>query len=103
MCTELAPQHPATDPTTHQPAGGQVSRRTALLASAGLATSTALTVVGVSPAAADRRHNSPRHGRIDLTYTLGEDFRFHPRRGGHPPARYHHPRRRLLHAALGDV
>jgi kynurenine formamidase len=51
-----------------------VSRRTALLAGAGLATSTALTVSGVLSAAADRRGSTRGHGRIDLTYPLGEDF-----------------------------
>ena len=71
MCTELPP---AADLATHQPVEGHVSRRTALLGAAGLATSTALSVSGVSPAAADRRDATRRHGRIDLTYTLGEDF-----------------------------
>ncbi|HEY5979895.1 MAG TPA: cyclase family protein [Microlunatus sp.] len=75
MCTELPPQHPATAPTAPASTDGQVSRRAALLAAAGLATTTALTASGVVPAAADRPGGHPgRHGRIDLTYTLGEDF-----------------------------
>ncbi len=53
-----------------------LSRRTALLGSAGLAATTALTVAGAAPASAtDRakpRHG--RHGRLDLTYVLGENF-----------------------------
>lgn len=69
MCTDLPPV-----PTTHQPVDGPVSRRTALLAAAGLATTTALSVSGVSPAAADRRDGTRKHGRVDLTYILGEDF-----------------------------
>ena len=74
MCTELPPSLAAA-PTKHQPADRAVTRRTALLGAAGLATSTALSVSGVVPAAADRRGDNPRrHGRIDLTYTLGEDF-----------------------------
>ena len=74
MCTELPPQPPVAAATTRQVTGGHVSRRTALFAAAGLATSTALTVSGVVPAAADPRSHTPRHGRIDLTYILGEEF-----------------------------
>ncbi len=56
--------------------GRSMTRRTALLASAGVAASTVLTVSGAGPAAADSRLR-PHHGRgraVDLTYTLGEDF-----------------------------
>jgi len=74
MCTELPPQPPLAAATTRQVTGSHVSRRTALLAAAGLATSTALAVSGVVPAAADPRSHTPRHGRIDLTYILGEEF-----------------------------
>ncbi|HEU5484620.1 MAG TPA: cyclase family protein [Microlunatus sp.] len=74
MCTEESAQYLASTSTTHQPSGGHVSRRTALLAGAGVATSTALTVSGVVPAAADRRAERHRRGRADLTYTLGEGF-----------------------------
>jgi len=73
MCTVPPPQHPATE-QTNRPTAGQVSRRTAMLATTGLAASTALGVAGVLPAAADHRGATPRHGRTDLTYTLGEDF-----------------------------
>lgn len=74
MCTDLPPQ-PSTATADRHPAGGPVSRRTALLASAGLAGSTALGVSGALPAAADRRGSRPgRRGVLDLTYTLGEDF-----------------------------
>ena len=69
MCTDVTVT-PRSDSTT------AVTRRTALLASAGLAASTALTISGVPTAAAEDRggpHRN-RHGRVDLTYTLGEDF-----------------------------
>ena len=49
--------------------GRSMTRRTALLASAGVAASTVLTVSGTGPAAADSRPR-PHHGRgraIDLT------------------------------------
>ena len=56
-------------------AGGTLTRRTALLGSAGLAASTVLTFSGARPAAADERGTrNRRHGKVDLTYTLGEDF-----------------------------
>ena len=81
MCTELASHPattvPATDPADGSPKAGSVSRRAALFAAAGLATTTALSVSGALPAAADSRSGSgghSRHGRLDLTYTLGEDF-----------------------------
>lgn len=53
-----------------------VSRRTALLASAGLAASSVLTVSGAAAASAQPRTETrhPRRGTLDLTYTLGEDF-----------------------------
>lgn len=72
MCRDLPPGGTAEPPEP----GGPVSRRTALLASAGLATSTVLTVAGTLPAAADdrTRPRGGRHGRLDLTYTLGEEF-----------------------------
>ncbi len=75
MCTELPPQHPMGAAPPASASGGPVSRRTALLASAGLAASTVLTVSGTRPAEADGRggHHG-RHGKLDLTYTLGEDF-----------------------------
>ena len=75
MCTELQPQQP-TDTAPGSASGGLVSRRTALLASVGLTASTMLTVSGTLPAAADGRHgdHGGRHGKLDLTYTLGEDF-----------------------------
>jgi len=78
MCTELA-SHPATTvtPAEGSPKAGPVSRRAALFAAAGLATTTALSVSGALPAAADSRGRPGghgRHGRLDLTYTLGEDF-----------------------------
>jgi kynurenine formamidase len=69
MCTDVTVT-PRSDSTT------AVTRRTALLASAGLAASTALTISGVPTAAAEDRsgpHRS-RHGRANLSYTLGEDF-----------------------------
>ncbi len=77
MCTELLPQQPADPAAPGSGSGGPVSRRTALLASVGLTASTMLTVSGTLPAAADPRERSRggrRHGRVDLTYTLGEDF-----------------------------
>lgn len=70
MCTEVPP--PPAEPAVADRAPGVVSRRTALLASAGLAGSTVLTAAGALPAAADADRG--RHGRLDLTYTLGEDF-----------------------------
>ena len=72
MCRDFPP---AGSPAPSA-AGGPVSRRTALLASAGLATSSVLAVAGADSAAAgDRdRPGRGRHGRLDLTYTLGEDF-----------------------------
>ena len=75
MCTELPPQQ-SPDLAVPGVSGGPVSRRTALLASVGLTASTMLTVSGTLPAAADGRsgHRGGRHGRTDLTYTLGEDF-----------------------------
>ena len=78
MCTELA-SHPATTltPSAESSAAGPVTRRTALFAAAGLATTTALSVSGALPAVAEARRGSGgpgRHGRLDLTYTLGEDF-----------------------------
>jgi kynurenine formamidase len=72
MCTEQLPQHPATATGPLSPAA--VTRRAALRAGAAVATSTALTAAGVLPAVADRRNSTPRHGRVDLTYTLSEDF-----------------------------
>jgi kynurenine formamidase len=69
MCTDVTVT-PTSESTT------AVTRRAALLASAGLAASTALTISGVPTAAAEDRggpHRN-RHGRVDLTYTLGEDF-----------------------------
>lgn len=75
MCTELpSPQTAVGAPAIEQPAGSQVARRTALLAAAGLATSTAFSVSAALPAAAEDRGGRPRHGRRDLTYTLGEYF-----------------------------
>ena len=76
MCTELLPQPPADLAGPGAGPGGPVSRRTALLASVGLTASTMLTVSGTQPAAADGRDGKrrSRHGRLDLTYTLGEDF-----------------------------
>lgn len=71
MCTELPPQDLTV---ADRPAGGVVSRRTALLASAGLAGSTVLGASWASPAAAETRRPTRRHGKLDLTYTLGEDF-----------------------------
>ena len=53
-----------------------MTRRTALLASAGVAATTVLTVSGLGSAEADSR-SRPHRGRgrlADLTYTLGEDF-----------------------------
>ncbi len=75
MCTEAARTAPSSsivDATT----GGPLSRRTALLATAGLAVSTVVSVSGTLPAAADQRSrpHHGRHGQADLTYTLGEDF-----------------------------
>lgn len=76
MCTDLPPQHPATPAQSADQVVTPVSRRTALFAAAGVATSAALTVTGVPIAAADGRGGTghKRHGRLDLTYTLGEDF-----------------------------
>ena len=83
MCTEnsWAPETadavPAVDGAEERRgSGSSVTRRAALLASAGVAASTVLTVSGAGPAAADSR-SRPRRGRgrrADLTYTLGEDF-----------------------------
>ena len=72
MCTELTP--PASPAVN--PADGPVSRRTALLATAGLATTAGLSMSGLLPATADARDGAgrPRRGKLDLTYTLGEDF-----------------------------
>jgi kynurenine formamidase len=53
-----------------------MTRRTALLASTGVAAATVLTVSGAGAAEADSR-SRPHRGRgrrADLTYTLGEDF-----------------------------
>ncbi len=61
MCTDHA----------HSPL---VSRRTALLGSAGLAATTALTAATTLPAYADNRHRRGRHGNADLSWVLGEDF-----------------------------
>ena len=76
MCTELPPQQSTDMTAPGSTSGGPVSRRTALLASVGLTASTMLTVSGTLPAAADGRdrNRGGRHGRVDLTYTLGEDF-----------------------------
>ena len=68
---------PAVDPAGEPLGSGRsMTRRTALLASAGVAASTVLTVSGAGPAAADNRPRPHRgRGRLaDLTYTLGEDF-----------------------------
>jgi len=73
MCTVQPPQRLAID-QTNRSTTGRFSRRTAMLATAGLATSPAFHVSAVLPAAADRQDSAARHGRIDLTYTLGEDF-----------------------------
>jgi kynurenine formamidase len=77
MCTELpSPRSPSTTAGADRETGGSVSRRTAVLAAAGLATSAGLAVSGALPAAAASPggSRSKRHGRLDLTYTLGEDF-----------------------------
>jgi kynurenine formamidase len=76
MCTELPPHAPADQADPGRATGGPVSRRTALLASVGLTASGMLAVSGTLPAAADGRHGNRRgrHRRVDLTYTLGEDF-----------------------------
>ncbi len=82
MCTDIA-RPPQTAPawrgddrrTGQTEPAPAVTRRTALLASAGLAASSALTIAGAPPAAAeDRTGRRRRHGRADLTYRLGEDF-----------------------------
>jgi kynurenine formamidase len=69
MCTDVSL-------TPKNDSAAAVTRRTALLASAGLAASTALTISGVPTAAAEERSapHRGRHGRADLSYTLGEDF-----------------------------
>jgi kynurenine formamidase len=74
MCTDLPPQ--ATVPAGDAPApGARITRRTALLGSAGLATSGLLSVSSAPLAAAHERRSRPRrHDHLDLTYTLGEDF-----------------------------
>jgi len=74
MCTELPPQELTDRAVLERPKGGVVSRRTALLASAGLAGSTVLTAAGALPAMADRRGRPGRRRRADLSYTLSEDF-----------------------------
>ncbi len=61
MCTE----------STHSPI---VSRRTALLGSAGLAATTALSAATVVPAYADGGPRRGRHGDADLSWVLGENF-----------------------------
>jgi kynurenine formamidase len=74
VCTDLPLQSPATTPGEPS-AGGPVTRRTALLASAGLAASSVVGISGTLPAAADKRGaGHRRHGKLDLTYTLSEDF-----------------------------
>ena len=83
MCTEnpwapgTADAVPAVDSADNRVGpGGAMTRRTALLASAGVAATTVLSVSGAGPAAADSRPR-PHRGRgrrVDLTYTLGEDF-----------------------------
>lgn len=77
MCTDLA-AHPATatPPPGPDPSRSPalVGRRTALLGAAGLATTAAISTAAVLPAAADTRRPQARRGRLDLTYTLGEDF-----------------------------
>ena len=74
MCTELPPQQPTDGVARDRSAAGVVSRRTALLASAGLAGSTVLTAAGALPARAETRGRHGRRGQVDLTYTLGENF-----------------------------
>ena len=82
MCTELPPQTPtgaltAPRPTTDASRSeGPVSRRAALLTTAGLATASTM-FLGAAPASAGARTagaHRRRHGKADLTYTLGEDF-----------------------------
>lgn len=76
MCTELPP--PAGDQAvvSESAPAAQLTRRTALLASAGMAATTVLTAAGAQPASAQGRTGPrrARHGKLDLTYTLGEDF-----------------------------
>jgi len=74
MCTELPPQQ-QSDSSERARRDGVLSRRTALLGSAGLAGSTVLTAAGAVPAAAEPRDRGRgRHRKADLTYRLGEDF-----------------------------
>ncbi|SDS52780.1 Kynurenine formamidase [Friedmanniella luteola] len=74
MCTDIPPQ--TTDPAGAAPApGARITRRTALLGSAGVATTGLLGVSSAPLAAADARRSRPRrHDHLDLTHTLGEDF-----------------------------
>jgi kynurenine formamidase len=72
MCTELAPPRPGTDAVT-TPAGSPLTRRAALLGTAGLATAST-AFLGASPASAhDRATRGRRHGTADLSYALGEN------------------------------
>jgi len=73
MCTELPPQQ-EIDETMRARGSGLLSRRTALLGSAGLAGTTMLTAGALPAAAEPRGRGRARHRRADLTYTLGEDF-----------------------------
>lgn len=82
MCTDLPPTGAVLAGTDDAPGVNEpeprrlLSRRTAILGSAGVAASTAISMSGASPASADSRSGG-RHGRrrvADLTYTLGEDF-----------------------------
>ena len=73
MCTELPPQQRSDHPDRAR-SSGVLSRRTALLGSAGLAGTTMLSASTLPAAAHPRDRGRGRHGRADLTYTLGEDF-----------------------------
>jgi kynurenine formamidase len=74
MCTELPPQQSTDQSTQHPTPGGVLSRRTALLATAGLAGSTVLTAAGAQVAEAGTHPRPRRRGKLNLSYTLGEDF-----------------------------
>jgi len=74
MCTELPPQQSSDRLAQHPTPGRVLSRRTALLGTAGLAGSTVLTAAGAQVAQADTHRRPGRSGKLNLTYTLGEDF-----------------------------